>query len=174
MAVEKRMNRKGQEGISIGTLLIIVLGVVVVVVLILGVTGNLNFIFEKINLLPGQSLETVAQGCNIAAKTGLKVDYCDTFKKIKIDGKTEYINCEDNRVQRGLDEDAKSKTAAWTDTAAACSLNAGKKPEQVQCTKLINELSGEKGKKDCAKLAKVNGQLCSDAEKNCDPTKLPK
>ncbi|MEK6928479.1 MAG: hypothetical protein AABW65_00800 [Nanoarchaeota archaeon] len=102
MLFEKDMNKRGQEGLSITTLLIIILGIVVVVVIILGVTKGFGFIFGKIDFLPGQDLQAVAESCATAAQLKLKIDYCVEFKKIKVDGAKEYVNCEDSRVESGI------------------------------------------------------------------------
>ena len=100
---QKRMSRKAQE-LSITTLVLIVLGVVILVLLILGFTQGWDWIISKFSILPGQSLETVAQSCNIAAQGGLAIDFC-SFKKVKVDGRTEYVNCEDSRIEAGLSPD---------------------------------------------------------------------
>ncbi len=100
---QKRMSRKAQE-LSITTLVLIVLGVVILVLLILGFTQGWDWIISKFSILPGQSLETVAQSCNIAAQGGLAIDFC-SFKKVKVDGRTEYVNCEDSRIEAGLSQD---------------------------------------------------------------------
>ena len=93
------MNKRGQEGITLGTLLLIILGVVVVIVIILGATGIFGDIFSKREALPGD-LEAVAQSCKIASQAGLFTDYCYNFKKVS---KNEYINCQDARVEESLD-----------------------------------------------------------------------
>lgn len=102
--MEKRgFNKKAQqEGIGLGFLLVLIIGAVVVVLLILGFTGGLNFIFDKFKIAPGQNLEAVVQSCKIAAEAGLKADFCATFKKVNLNGKTEYINCQDERVTAAL------------------------------------------------------------------------
>ena len=112
------MNRKGQEGITIGTLLLLVLGIVVVVVLIIGATSGFGFIFDKFKILPGQNLQAVVKSCETSAELELSVDYC-SFKKIKIDGKNEYINCEDSRVQQGMKQELRNslQCEAISDTA---------------------------------------------------------
>lgn len=96
---EKVMNKKGQEGLTLTTLLLIVLGIVVVVVIIIGATSGFDFIFGKVNQLPGQTLEAITQGCGISAQQTLITDYCYDFKKL--DDNT-YINCQDARVKDSL------------------------------------------------------------------------
>ena len=63
----------------------------------LGFTKGFDFIFGKFDLAPGQDLETVLQGCNVAVQADLRIDYC-TFKKVKVDGVSQYVNCEDGRI----------------------------------------------------------------------------
>lgn len=102
---QKRLSRKGQE-LSITTLILIVLGVVILVLLILGFTRGWDWIIGKFDLLPGQSLETLAQSCNVAAQGGLAVDFC-SFKKIKVDSVTQYLNCQDPRLQASITSEDK-------------------------------------------------------------------
>ncbi|GEM_PF-1103282 len=87
------MNKKAQEGLTLTTLLLIVLGVVVVVVIILGATGAFDFIFGKIEVLPGQSLESAVQSCKIAAENNLKTDFCVNLKNVELNGKEQYVTC---------------------------------------------------------------------------------
>src|SRR3989344_2588836 len=96
--MQKEMDRKGQEGVTIGTLLLIVLGIVVVVVLIIGATNGFDFIFGKVDKLPGEDLQAVAQGCIIAAQNSLTLDYCVECKKIELDGEKRLVNCEYSKI----------------------------------------------------------------------------
>ncbi len=101
---EKRFHKRGQD-LSIGTLILIVLGIVVLVLLILGFSLGWSNLWEKINIFQGgSSIESVVQACNIAVSSQATYSYCNTFHKIKIDGVTEYVNCLDSRVQLGLGE----------------------------------------------------------------------
>ena len=115
--------KRGQEGMSIGTLLLIILGVVVLVILILGFTMGFEYIFDKIGLLPGQSLETVAQSCAISVQGDLMVDFC-SFKEVKVDGKKQYVNCNDDRLEpsivaRLVDTDKEIPTGQCVDAEKA-------------------------------------------------------
>jgi len=94
MVAQKDFNKRGQRDISIGTILLIILGVVVIIVLVLGFTGTFGDIFGKRAAIPG-NVAAVEQGCKVAVQAGLIADYCYSFKKIS---DTEYINCEDNRI----------------------------------------------------------------------------
>ena len=103
-------NKRGQEGVTLTTILLLVLGAVVVVVIILGATGILGDIFGKKEALPG-NLEAVTQACKIAVQASLIADYCYEFKKI---GDNEYINCEDARVQDSLSQQSPPITSSVT------------------------------------------------------------
>ena len=67
MVFKKGMNKRGQD-LTIGTLVLIVLGVVVLVLLIVGFTKGWGFIFDKFDSAPGKSLETTIQACNFAGQ----------------------------------------------------------------------------------------------------------
>lgn len=100
--MKKVMNKKGQD-LSIGTLILIVLGIVVLVLLILGFSIGWSNLWEKINIFQGgSSISDVITSCKLAVVAGNTFDYCQNFNKIKIDGNTEYLNCQDTRVQSGL------------------------------------------------------------------------
>ena len=89
-------NKRGQEGITIGTLLLIVLGIVVVVVLIIGFTKGFGFIFGKQDVLPLQQMQAIAKSCELSAESivggsALAVDYCVQLKSAS---KGVYVTCD--------------------------------------------------------------------------------
>lgn len=95
--MDKRlMNKRGQD-LTIGTLILIVLGVVVLVLLIIGFTRGWDFIFGKFDVAPGQDLQAVQKACELSEQADLRIDYC-TFKEIEFQGDTEYVNCMDDRI----------------------------------------------------------------------------
>ncbi|HIG52171.1 TPA: hypothetical protein EYQ19_02020 [Candidatus Pacearchaeota archaeon] len=97
--MEKReLNKKGQN-LTIGAVILIVLGVVVLVMLVIGFTKGWSFLFGKFDVLPGSDLETIAQACKIAGEANLMIDFC-AFKKLN-DGN--WVNCEDDRFDKTLD-----------------------------------------------------------------------
>ena len=90
----KRMDKRGQE-LSVGTLILIVLGIVLLVLLILGFSLGWSNLWEKINIFgSGTSLESVAQKCSLAVPSNSLVSYCETYSQVTVDGKKRYINCE--------------------------------------------------------------------------------
>ena len=98
---KKGLGKRGVE-LAIGTIVIIILGLVVLVILIIGFTQGTDFFFGKFKFLPGQELEAVAQSCKIAANGNLKIDFC-SFKEVEVDGEDEFVNCEDNRITSSLE-----------------------------------------------------------------------
>lgn len=153
------INKKAQE-LSITTLILIVLGVIILVLLVLGFTKGWDFIFGKFDLLPGQNLEAVAQSCKVSAQSGLKIDYCG-FKKIKLDSKTEYVNCLDDRLQGSLSDVADRPMKCTFDSTAVDKDRMGS--AQYYCE---NTLKGTLGNGEVAffcdkgDYGKVNGILC--------------
>jgi len=135
----KRMNKRGQ-GISTSELIMLIAGVVIVAVLILGVTGNLNWVFGLFKLAPAQDLQVVASGCELAAKQGLDEDYCYTFKEVEINGKRQYVSCEDPRIVVAIDEDLRNaiECDASTVDSAKKDLCTNKK---LKDTDLINNVA---------------------------------
>lgn len=117
-------NKRGQqEGIGLGTLLVLVVGVVAVVVIILFVTGAFDKLGGVGEALPGQ-LEAVAQACKIAVQGSLTTDFCYNFKDA---GNDEFVNCQDARIDESLKkEDMSGKISCasaellWNAKANTC------------------------------------------------------
>lgn len=143
-----KVNRRGQEGVTLTTILLLVLGVVVVVVIILGATGILGDIFSKREALPG-NLEAVTQVCKIAVEANLISDYCYEFKKI---GDNEYINCQDARVQSAL-------TSQGISSSIVCTGGLVKNAAASVCAGL-----GSKAKKEAAKFNGGNAEYACAVE----------
>jgi hypothetical protein len=97
-----RLNKRGQD-LSIGTLILIVLGIVVLVLLILGFSLGWSNLWEKINIFGGgSSIGEVSTRCRLDVDSQNTYDYCQDFKTVKVSGKTEYLNCLDTRIQTSL------------------------------------------------------------------------
>lgn len=104
MNLKRGLNRKGQEGLTLTTLLLIVLGVIVVVMVVLFVTG----FFDKLssgteNVLPG-SLQAAIEGCQLAGDNGLTADFCLAYREVEIDGKDVYTTCMQSEIYNSLDK----------------------------------------------------------------------
>jgi len=81
------MENKKAQGMSITTIILIILGLVVLVVLILGFTMGWSNIKDWI--IPSNNVDSIADKCNIACATGSTYDYCTTLRTITIDGNDE-------------------------------------------------------------------------------------
>ena len=89
-------NKKGQE-LSIGTLVLIVLGVIVLVLLVLGFSIGWENLFSKIGIVQGSDLSAMISACKVAVASQSQSSYCE-FKIISVNSGKEYLNCEDTRV----------------------------------------------------------------------------
>jgi hypothetical protein len=127
--------------------LLIVLGIVVVVVVIIGFTTGFDFIFGKVEQLPGQSLEAAVQACMLAANNELKADYCIEFRKVEISGQEQFVTCESLReLQSGLFESTTkvvSCVGAQPDAPAYCKSQNLKKDTIVKGMKCTGEYTKE-------------------------------
>lgn len=99
-------NRKGQE-LSIGTLVLIVLGVIVLVLLVLGFSIGWKNLFSKVGIASGSDVSALVSSCRLAAASDSKTSYCE-FKKATIDGETVEVNCEYKAIEEDLGGDALS------------------------------------------------------------------
>lgn len=140
-------NKKGQD-LSIGTLILIVLGVIVLVILILGFSVGWGKMWEKINIFSGgTSVNEVVTACNLAASQGNKYGYCQEFKSVKINNEVEYLNCQDE-----------ARIASNIETKINC--NEAQKDARTSATWYCEQLKNSQGtnfKPD----VKVNGFACS-------------
>ncbi len=97
------INKRGQE-LSIGTLVLIVLGIIVLVLLVLGFSMGWENLFSKIGIFQGSDLSSMVAACKVAVSSQSQASFCE-FKKVKIEGNTENINCADSRVTPSLGGD---------------------------------------------------------------------
>jgi len=91
-------NKRGQQGMTIGTLLVIVLGVVAVVVLIIGFTLGTDAFFDLFKRGPSD-LQLTASACGIFAQGELYLDYCTNFKLVDVDGEDRFVNCQFSQIE---------------------------------------------------------------------------
>lgn len=128
--MRRGLNKKAQEGMSAPALGAIILVVIVVVLLILVLSGVMNPILEKLNLLPGSGIAGIVQACQTYVPISSTADWC-SFKDIEIDGRDQYVNCEDSRVQASIESESKN--------ALDCKTGDDKKLELTQCALLIKQ-----------------------------------
>ncbi|MEK6800487.1 MAG: hypothetical protein AABY05_01000 [Nanoarchaeota archaeon] len=145
---KRGLNKKAQD-LSIGTLILIVLGIVVLVLLILGFSLGWSNLWEKINIFQGgSSLESVIQACNIAVASNSQYTFCQDFKKVKVDGKVQFVNCQDSRISSSLSGQIQCTRESADAGSWYCSvLNANKqitsdtKVNNVDCVVVPNSAS---------------------------------
>jgi len=141
---EKMVSKKAQD-LSIGTLILIVLGIVVLVLLILGFTMGWDNLWDRINIFGGgASIGDVTTSCIGAIANSNSFAYCDQFHKIKVDGKTEYVNCEDDRVERNLDEKLNCPEGDEADRIKTKCLSLMKQGDIKKDTKVNTKICWEK------------------------------
>lgn len=135
-----KLNKKGQD-LSIGTLILIVLGIVVLVLLILGFSMGWDNLWEKINIFGGtSSIGDVVTACKLAVTSQDTYTFCQKTWTIKQDrngdGKADKftVTCRDSLVQPSLNGALQCSEG----TAKSC------KGTPVECTTLTNQA-------DCAK-----------------------
>jgi len=145
--MRKLINKRGQE-LSIGTLVLIVLGIIVLVLLVLGFSIGWDKLFNLIGITSGSDLSAMVTACKVAVASQSQVSYCE-FKKVKLsDGIAKIINCEYSEVQNGLGND-----------------------KLGECPKSIVDMYADKGAKkgQCSEYTKGNNK---GVEKEvCDSTK---
>lgn len=120
------MEKRGQE-LSIGTLILIVLGIIVLVLLILGFSIGWESLFSKIGIASGSDLSAMVAACKVAAASQSSASYCE-FKKVKLSDGTKMINCEYKDVEEALGEDKLSR-------ACGSIYGTGEKGVEPICTK---------------------------------------
>ncbi|MFA4960774.1 MAG: hypothetical protein WC548_03875 [Candidatus Pacearchaeota archaeon] len=78
------MNKRGQE-LTLGTVILIVLGIVVLVFLIFGFSTGWSNLWDKITNWGGGkvNLDTVRQGCELACTMGSVDDFCTLEREVR-------------------------------------------------------------------------------------------
>lgn len=121
MDFKRGMNKKAQEGMTLTTLLAIIVGVVAVVVIVLFVTGFFNKVQGGTDQLPSD-LQAAVSACEIDGSSGLTADYCSTFRKVTVNGVEQYQTCAS--LSNYLQENKRLKDSCGTlsdvDPAAFC------------------------------------------------------
>lgn len=98
-------NKKGQEGVTLTTILLMILGIVVVVLVILFATGFFDKVDNAANAA-GSKLDVAAKACELVGSQNLKADYCLAYREIEVNGESIYVNCEYSEIQKLVDKTA--------------------------------------------------------------------
>lgn len=156
-------NKRGQE-LSIGTLVLIVLGIVVLVLLILGFSIGWQNLFSKIGITTGSDLSAMVAACKVAAASQSKGSYCE-FKRVKLSSGTLDINCEYTEVESDLGGDKLSGSCPESVSKLYKDSSTGKGVKVPVC----NSNKDEKNTEKC--LCAID--VCSVGQK-CDVTAVTK
>jgi hypothetical protein len=81
----KRLGKKGQN-MTIGTIILIVLGIAVLVFLIFGFSSGWGNFWDKVTIFGGgkSNVDTIVQACEIACSQESIYDYCTVERTIKL------------------------------------------------------------------------------------------
>jgi hypothetical protein len=142
-------NKKGQE-MSIGTLILIILGLVVLVVVIIGFTTGFGWLADIFGLAPG-NLEKITQSCIISAQGDLTASYCAEFKELE---SNHMVNCQYNLVEPTVKDQAKELDCDLYYKAPEYSDSGEKGAAEWYCK---GNVLADKWDK-----TKVNGKTCQD------------
>ena len=82
------MNKRGQ-GLSISTIILIILGLIVLVILVLGFILGWDKIVPWVN--SDNNVDTIMQACQTACTTGSKYSYCSMQRELKAPGLPEGV-----------------------------------------------------------------------------------
>jgi len=90
--MNKGMNKRAQEGLSSGTLILLVIAVLVLVVVVLGFMKGWGYIFDKIGLLPNDLDAAIAACTTYSGSDSFKASYCE-LREYRFDGEKQYASC---------------------------------------------------------------------------------
>lgn len=77
------IGKRGQN-LTLGTLILIILGIAVLVFLIFGFSVGWNNMFDRITQFGGSSnVDTIKQACSIACSTNSQAAFCDEERTVK-------------------------------------------------------------------------------------------
>lgn len=125
------MKKRGQTEVGLGTFLLIVVGVIGLVLVGLFVYNSWSKI-NKLGDLAPEDRTLYKTACEQAVSIG-KTGYCSDFKEVKIEKKTQYMNCEFLNSAYGLDVDATSLGACEGTELEEKTISKG------YCTYLVNK-----------------------------------
>jgi hypothetical protein len=87
------MNKKGQqEGVGLGTLLVLIVGVVAVIGVGYFIMNAFGFLESGVDALPSE-YALALKSCELYASQGETALYCNSPHEVKIGGKVNVVNC---------------------------------------------------------------------------------
>jgi len=78
------MEEKRGQGMSLTTIILIIIGIVVLFILIWGFSTGWNNLWSKVTgRVTPSNVDAVVSGCQLACQTGAKYDFCDSVRTMK-------------------------------------------------------------------------------------------
>jgi len=134
---------KGGQGFTWSQMFGLILGVIVIIIVVLFVTGFFDRGDDVLGNLP-KELQIIASSCGLASSSGLKISYCDEFREVEIAGQDQLVNCEYIKEQYETN---------YEDSTITCSTAL----ETQFCTSLRQSKGDDYTGKEV-----VNGKPCSE------------
>ncbi|MBS3092235.1 hypothetical protein J4466_02340 [Candidatus Pacearchaeota archaeon] len=124
----------------------LVLAIIALLFVVLWYSGTFGFISKFFKAAPLQDVESVAQGCVLAAQGNFYSDYCTTFKDAKVSDEStaRRINCQYSGAQASISAKATPLTCSGDPVKDECArLRAdpkfkGVKVNDLDCNPLLN------------------------------------
>ncbi|MBC8435015.1 hypothetical protein H8D91_00750 [archaeon] len=136
------MKKRGQSEIGLGTLLMIIIGVVGLVLVGMFVYNSWNKINTTVGTITPEDRTVYAQACEQALTLG-EAGYCMDFKEVKIGKEKQYMNCDNLNDDFALN---------ISDTSITCGLDVGKDfCKYLNTTEVVTATVNKT----------VNGKICS-------------
>ncbi len=109
-------NKRGQE-LSIGTTILIALGIILLVLLVLGFSIGWENLFSKIGIFQGSDLSAMVAACKVAVASDSKASFCDC-RKVRIAGQNTplNLNCGSSQI-READTELAAKATQYSCSA---------------------------------------------------------
>lgn len=113
--MKKVTNKRAQSEVSMGTLLMIIIGVIGLVLVGMFVYNSWNKINTTVGTITPEDRTVYAQACDQALKLGAD-SYCKDFKEVKIGKEKQYFNCKTLNTDFALN---------LSDSAVTCGATVG-------------------------------------------------
>ena len=97
-------NKKGQQEVSMGTVLLIIIGVIAVVLIVVSVTGGFDYLSGLFEQKTGD-LTVFTAACTTYSQGELYNDYCREFREGEVLGVSGFFNCQYEPFQADIKKD---------------------------------------------------------------------
>jgi len=144
------VNKRGEMSMSLIASIIILL--ILLVLVIVASVGGFTPLFDRLNIFGGSTtLSSIEQACSQAILSNSVTTYCNSFNKVKLDGKTVYINCAYEEIQNTLGEKKLSCDNPKVETNQCQTLISDKYRSRVFVNDQIDQAKVTEMTTDCEK-----------------------